>query len=172
MRITGTATAAVISFKYSSLPRNQCGSVKQEIQSAPASSYSFAIARYGKSDAIRPFDGLAFLTSQINEIPSFRSAFSNSKLPLGIASASVLTDSSGFSAILFSYLFLVKSAISFNIVLLICYPDKFLKLSCRLAAVYYILCLLHCICKRYFALSRNVNTCTCIKYNCCTLSSS
>ena len=89
-----------------------------------------------------------------------------------IASASVLTDSSGFSAILFSYLFLVKSAISFNIVLLICYPDKFLKLSCRLAAVYYILCLLHCICKRYFALSRNVNTCTCIKYNCCTLSSS
>ena len=44
-RITRTATAAAISLRYCPLPRNHFGSVRTEIQSAPASSYSLAISR-------------------------------------------------------------------------------------------------------------------------------
>ena len=85
LRSTGILTAAVISFRYSSLPKNQCGSVRQEIASAPAASYSFAICRYGKSGAINPFEGEAFFTSQMNDIPGFLSAFRNDGTPLSAA---------------------------------------------------------------------------------------
>ena len=54
------------------------GSVSsKEIADAPARSYCRAISRYGKSTAISPLDGDAFLTSQITEIPGAASAFSN-----------------------------------------------------------------------------------------------
>ena len=40
-----------------------------------------------------PFEGEAFLHSQMNEIPGFLRAFSNSKLPFGVAAASFLNSS-------------------------------------------------------------------------------
>ena len=54
-----------ISCRYASFPRNRNGSVRQEIADAPAASYSLAMSRYGKSEAISPFEGDAFFTSQI-----------------------------------------------------------------------------------------------------------
>ena len=66
----------------SSLPRNHLGSVRHEMQSAPAFAYSLAISRYLNSGSIIPFEGDAFLTSQINESPSFFNVFSNIKLSL------------------------------------------------------------------------------------------
>ena len=115
-RKTGIETAPAISLKYSSLPINHFGSVRHDIAAAPAASYSLAISRYGKSSAITPFDGDAFLTSQINEIPSAASAFSNSNPPFVIASARTLTSDSGVCEIIFSYLSAVCCAIVFKIV--------------------------------------------------------
>ena len=61
-------------------PLNQYGSVKTEMASAPAASYSLAISTYGKSGAIRPFEGLARLTSHMKLSSPLRSASSNGKL--------------------------------------------------------------------------------------------
>ena len=77
---SGRVTVFDISFKYLSLPRNHLGSVSTDIQSAPASSYSFAIERYGKSFAIIPLDGEAFLHSHIKDNPGFFKAFSKTNL--------------------------------------------------------------------------------------------
>ena len=70
-------TFCTISFRYASLPRNQNGSVRQEIAAAPPASYSLAISTYGKSGAINPLEGEAFFASQIKDNPSARSACSN-----------------------------------------------------------------------------------------------
>ena len=91
----GTETASAISLKYLSLPKNLNGSVNTEIQSAPAFSYSLAISRWGKSAAISPFDGDAFLHSHIKAISSFLSAFSNSNPPFSIPSAFAFISSNG-----------------------------------------------------------------------------
>ena len=92
---SGRFTIVDISFKYLSLPRNHLGSVSTEIQSAPAFSYSFAIERYGKSFAIMPLEGEAFLHSHIKERPGFFKAFSKLNLGEIIFSASALIKDSG-----------------------------------------------------------------------------
>ena len=82
-RRQGMDTASAISSRYRSLPKNHLGSVSTEMASAPASSYSLAICRYGKSGAMSPLEGEAFLHSQIKERPGFFNAFSKAKSPLG-----------------------------------------------------------------------------------------
>ena len=95
LRRQGMFTWEAISFKYSSLPRNHFGSVRTEMQSAPAASYSRAIARYGKSGAIRPLDGDAFLHSQMKERSGVRRAHSKEKSPFGRAKARARISSAG-----------------------------------------------------------------------------
>jgi len=50
------------------------GAPDDVIAAAPAASYSLAMSRYGKCSAITPFEGDAFLTSQIKEIPGLARA--------------------------------------------------------------------------------------------------
>ena len=55
-------------FRYPSLPRKRVGSVRTEIAAAPAASYSRAMETGSNSGSMSPFEGDAFLHSQMNDI--------------------------------------------------------------------------------------------------------
>ena len=117
----GIRTVSVISFRKRFSPRNHLGSVSTEMQEAPAASYSFAISRYGKSGAISPLEGDAFLHSQIKPMSVPDSAcskgntcFSGSLLRISHACFSIsFKETCCFSC---STRFLVSSAIFCNMV--------------------------------------------------------
>ena len=71
------STESAISSRNLSSPRKYLGSVRTDIAEAPAEAYSLAMSMYGKSSLMTPFEGEAFLTSQISDMPSDASALSN-----------------------------------------------------------------------------------------------
>nr|WP_322354677.1 hypothetical protein [Paratractidigestivibacter sp.] len=75
--------------------------MRQLTAAAPAASYSRAMAMGSNSGLIRPLEGDAFLTSQINDMPSARSAASNGKAnsPVGDAASSAVATARARQAI-------------------------------------------------------------------------